>query len=216
MRARKTFARLMRIVASLALGLGALGAQADDLDALYSKLSAINNISANFDLINTDASGAALSERGGELVFARPGYLRMYTQPPYEQLVVSDNELVYQYDPDLEQVIIEPLSRDLQQTPILLLAGSREQIGASYAVERLNAGASGYDVFQLQNRDSGSLLGSVELQFSAGHVLSITVVDSQGSSNLLLLNASEQNREIDSSKFDFAIPDGVDVLRYTD
>ena len=216
MRTRKIFGRLIRIVASLVLSWVALGAQADDLDALYAKLSAINSISANFDLINTDASGAALSERGGELVFARPGYLRMYTQPPYEQLVVSDNEFVYQYDPDLEQVIIEPLSRDLQQTPILLLAGSMEQIDASYAVKSLDTGDSGYDVFWLQNRDSGSLLGSVELQFSAEHLLSIRVVDSQGSSNLLLLNASEQNSKVDSNKFDFAIPDGVDVLRYTD
>ena len=216
MRKEWALLRLIRIVIGLALGWVAFAVQADDLDALYAKLSAIDSISANFDLINTDADGAALNERGGELVFVRPGYLRMYTQPPYEQLVVSDNEFVYQYDPDLEQVIVEPLSRDLQQTPILLLAGNKEQIDAGYAVERLDAGDSGYEVFLLQNRDSGSLIDSVQLQFAAEHLLSIKVTDTQGSSNLLLLSASEQNLQVDASEFDFEAPDGVDVLRYVE
>ena len=186
---------------------------ASDMALLQAQLDNIDSISANFDLINLDDQGQALNEQGGQLLFARPDLLRWQTKPPFAQLIISDGELIYQYDPDLEQVIIQPLGDDIQQTPILLLAAGEQQISENFTVE-LVSDSGGLEVFKLSNRDPGSLIASVELQFSSEHLLAIKINDTQQQSNLLLLNAIEQNSLIDYSQFEFSTPEGVDVLRY--
>ena len=207
-----------RFIATLILPLlvaGGAGAD-DDLDALNAQLQNITSVSADFDLISLDPEGAAANERSGRLQFARPNYLRWQVYPPFEQLIVSDGELFYDYDPDLEQVVIQRLEQDLQQAPILLLAGDREEIAASYSVQRLALTDPGSTLFRLTPRDPSRLIALVELRFSAQHLLSLRVYDSQGHSSLLLLNDSRENVAIDPANFIFTPPAGVDVLRYDD
>ena len=54
-----------------------------------------------FSQVTMDQNGEVLQSLSGTLSVQRPGKMRWQTNPPYEQLVVSDGESVWVYDMDV-------------------------------------------------------------------------------------------------------------------
>jgi len=75
---------------------------------LVNRLSLMSNLSGKFEQKITDESNEELQKTQGKFVLKRPGNLWWNTAPPFEQLVVSNGEKLWVYDPDLEQVTIYP------------------------------------------------------------------------------------------------------------
>ena len=98
------------------------------LDSFIKRLDVVSSMETHFEQVTLDQSGEVLQSLSGTLTVARPGKMRWQTEPPYEQLVVSDGELVWVYDMDLEQVTIRQLEAKLQDTPALLLSGNTSEI----------------------------------------------------------------------------------------
>src|SRR5690606_28441020 len=116
---------LLRLL-MLAVGLAVLPVQADNASAakrLSELLSQSQTLTGKFSQLTLDASGTNLQESTGEMFLKRPGQFRWHTDPPLEQLLVSDGKQVWLYDPDLEQVTIQQLDQRLTHTPALLLSG---------------------------------------------------------------------------------------------
>src|SRR5690606_17466970 len=82
----------------LAVGLAVLPAQADNAGAakrLSELLSQSETLSGRFSQLTLDASGTNLQESTGEMALKRPGQFRWHTDPPLEQLLVSDGKQVW-------------------------------------------------------------------------------------------------------------------------
>ena len=186
-------------------------ALADDaLNAFIKRLDSVSSMETHFEQVTVDQSGSVLQSISGLLTVARPGKMRWETQPPYEQLVVSDGELVWIYDMDLEQVTIRELEQKLQDTPALLLSGNTSEIGANYTVAM--AEQKGLTRFTLTPRDSSQLFEALEFDYEKGRLTMMRIFDAAGQVTEIRFTDLQLNTDLDPQAFWFDLPEGVDVI----
>ena len=180
------------------------------LNHFIAHLKQVNDMETHFEQVTADPAGNALQSLSGTLVVARPGKMRWQTEPPYEQLVVSDGQTLWVYDMDLEQVSIRELEQRLQDTPALLLSGDTSEISANYHVSETDAGA--IDRYQLIPKDNSQLFDYLEFDYKENVLAAMRIFDATGQITEIRFSDSQVNQGVDQAGFTFDVPDGVDVI----
>jgi len=201
-----------RLFLVFTLTLVAITVQAEEkaLTQLVSKLQRMDNFQANFIQTSKNNSGEILQQMQGTLSVAKPGKMRWETEDPYAQLVVSDGQLIWIYDMDLEQVTIRNMDNKVQETPALLLSGDSDQIDASFVVSR--EGSDKNAVFQLVPKDPSQLFQSLEFHYAGDLLKQMMIFDAAGQITQIAFAAQQSNQTIDEQAFIFDVPEGVDVI----
>lgn len=206
--------RLIRMLLLAALSISSCSVLADE-DASAQRLTALldqaQTISARFSQLTLDGSGTQLQETAGQLVLKRPGLFRWHTDAPMEQLLVSNGEKVWLYDPDLEQVTIQTLDKRLTHTPALLLSGDVSEIQENFAISH-QEGGNVVD-FMLKPKSKDTLFDSLRLSFRSGVLNDMQLIDSIGQRTNILFLGVKMNETVDDSLFSFEIPEGADVIQ---
>lgn len=183
------------------------------LDSFIKRLEVISSMETYFEQVTLDQSGEVLQSLSGTLTVARPGKMRWQTEPPYEQLVVSDGELVWVYDMDLEQVTIRELEAKLQDTPALLLSGNTSEIEANYQVTHPSvAGNEGIDRYLLKPMDRSQLFDALEFDYKGDNLAYMRIFDAAGQITEIRFSKQQLNPELDDQAFYFIVPEGIDVI----
>ena len=206
--------RLIRMLLLAVLSISSFSALADDeaaVQRLTQLLNQAQTITARFSQLTLDGSGTQLQETAGQLALKRPGLFRWHTDEPMEQLLVSNGQKVWLYDPDLEQVTIQTLDQRLTHTPALLLSGDVSQIRENFEIS-YKEGGSVVD-FTLKPKSKDTLFDSLRLSFRSGVLNDMQLIDSIGQrTNILFLNV-QMNQALDDGQFSFDIPEGADVIQ---
>lgn len=206
--------RLIRMLMVAVLGLAALQAQADDkvaVSRLTEMLNKAQTITGRFSQLTLDGSGTQLQETSGELSLKRPGLFRWHTDAPMEQLLVSNGEKVWLYDPDLQQVTIQTLDQRLTHTPALLLSGDVSKISENFEITHKEGG----DVvdFILKPKAKDTLFDTLRLSFRNGVINDMQLIDSVGQRTNILFLGIKMNQALDTAQFNFKVPEGADVIQ---
>jgi outer membrane lipoprotein carrier protein len=206
--------RLIRLLLLAAMAFAAIPAQADDeaaVQKLTQLLSQAQTITARFSQLTLDGGGTQLQETAGELALKRPGLFRWHTDEPQEQLLVSNGQQVWLYDPDLQQVTIQKLDQRLTHTPALLLSGDVSEIRQNFAISFKEAG----DVvdFTLKPKAKDTLFDSLRLSFRKGVINDMQLIDSVGQRTNILFLSVKMNPPVDAKQFTFEVPAGADVIQ---
>lgn len=180
------------------------------LDSFIKRLEVVSSMETHFEQVTLDQSGEVLQSLSGMLTVARPGKMRWQTEPPYEQLVVSDGELVWVYDMDLEQVTIRQLEAKLQDTPALLLSGNTSEIAANYQVSHPDA--AGVDRYLLKPLDHSQLFEALEFDYKGDKLAFMRIFDAAGQITEIRFSELSLNPDLDDQAFYFIVPEGVDVI----
>jgi outer membrane lipoprotein carrier protein len=206
----------MRVLSMLLLAVMAFAvvpAQADDAVAvarLTALLSQAKTLTARFSQLTLDGSGTQLQETAGELSLKRPGLFRWHTDAPAEQVLVSNGQKVWLYDPDLNQVTIQVMDQRLTHTPALLLSGDVSKISENFEVS-YKEGGSVVD-FVLKPKAKDSLFDNLRLSFRSGVINDMQLIDSVGQRTNILFLGVKMNEPIETAQFTFAVPAGADVI----
>ena len=207
--------RLTRLVLIALLGFASFSLQAATEQVAIERLTALLNqaqtISGRFSQLTLDGSGTQLQETSGEMALKRPGQFRWHTDAPMEQLLVSDGEQIWLYDPDLEQVTIQKMDQRLTHTPALLLSGDVSQIAESFDIT-FKEGGSVVD-FILKPKAADSLFESLRLSFRNGVINDMQLIDNVGQRTNILFLGVQMNPPIPASQFTFEVPEGADVIQ---
>lgn len=206
--------RLIRLLLLAAMAFAAIPAQADDeaaVQKLTQLLSQAQTITARFSQLTLDGGGTQLQETAGELALKRPGLFRWHTDEPQEQLLVSNGQQVWLYDPDLQQVTIQKLDQRLTHTPALLLSGDVSEIRQNFDISFKEAG----DVvdFTLKPKAKDTLFDNLRLSFRKGVINDMQLIDSVGQRTNILFLAVKMNPVVDAKQFTFEVPAGADVIQ---
>lgn len=205
------FIRLMLVFISFLSPLSqAAPAESRDLTALLKKLQGMENFQAAFVQTSKANGGDILQQMQGTLSVAKPGKMRWETEDPYAQLVVSDGQLIWVYDMDLEQVTIRNMDHRVQETPALLLSGDTDQIDASFVVSHDVNGS--HSVFQLVPKDPSQLFQSLEFHYDGKILQRMVIFDAAGQITEIAFSEQKANEAIDEQAFIFDVPEGVDVI----
>ena len=205
--------RLIRMLVLAALAVAGVQAHADDAatQRLSAMLSKAQTLSARFSQLTLDGSGTRLQETAGNLALKRPGLFRWHTDAPQEQLLISNGEKIWLYDPDLQQVTIQKLDQRLTQTPALLLSGDISKIHESFDITSKDGG--NVVDFILKPKDKDPLFDNLRLSIRNGVVNDMQLIDSVGQRTNILFNGVKANQAVPDSKFKFDIPKGADVIK---
>lgn len=180
---------------------------ANKLSAL---LGSTQTITGSFSQLTLDSSGTQLQEAAGEMVLQRPGLFRWHTNPPLEQLLVSNGKKVWLYDPDLMQVTVQKMDQRLTHTPALLLSGDVSKISENFSISYKEGGP--VVDFVLTPTAKDTLFDTLRLSFRNGVINDMQLLDAVGQrTNILFMNV-KVNEPVSADQFVFDAPEGIDVI----
>ena len=187
---------------------------AADSAALRDLLAPMREYAAQFEQVVFDARGRSLQTASGSVRLQRPGRFRWEVIEPYSQLVVTDGNIVYVFDADLDQVTVQPLDETVQGTPARLLIGSMDALESTFAVVR-----EGDASFTLHPRDEAALYRRIHLEFASRPtdttetlLVGIVIVDHLDQETRVAFKHPTLRPAPARGAFDFQIPEGVDVI----
>ncbi len=184
----------------------------EDVLLLSNYLKGLNNIQAEFVQHTFDGKGTLLQTQKGSLHLKRPNKFRWKSHSPFEQLLLSNGETLWQYDEDLEQVSIQKLDQRLSVTPALLLTGSVDTISQEYNVYGEPLGDEYH--FVLIPKGEDTLFDRLRLEFDGQKLLSRMIIkDEVGQKTIISLMGVQKDKNLDDAFFTFDVPPGIDVIR---
>jgi outer membrane lipoprotein carrier protein len=204
--------RLINYIATTLCLIAGLSAQAggnpEDIQQLRELLQPITSLSAQFEQQITDANGFEMQTSSGLFQVAQPNKLRWIVSEPMPQQVISDGITLWLYDPDLEQVIIQPFDTNIESTPAMLFSGDLDRLDSTYFILESSDG-----VFGLTPEEGGSLFSSLQITFANRVPTAMALTDNLGQVTRITLSEVVYNPAIPAELFVFEIPDGIDVIR---
>ena len=206
--ARQTSIAMLLLVAQLAVG---ETSAADDGKRLVDEfVDDVITFQGSFEQALIDADGEVVEKTNGILEIQRPGQFRWSYIEPYEQSLVADGLNIWNYDVDLAQVTVKPQAEALANTPALLLGGS------AGALDQFDYEGSYVETVTTwvrlapKNTDSGFV--RVELGFVADTLSRMVFFDNLEQTTLVALDEVTVNAPIDPARFEFVVPEDVDVV----
>lgn len=176
---------------------------------LQQLLSPINSLSAVFKQQVKDQDNNEYQRLTGNLQLMKPNHLRWNVVTPMAQLVISDGKLIWLYDPDLEQVVIQSFSDDFMANPISILLGDLDQLNKDFYVTRRDE-----NTFSLEPTQPNSLFVAIQLRFIDTVLSRIEYQDNFGQNTQLTLSQVKLNPQLAKNTFVFDIPQGVDIINH--
>ncbi len=173
-------------------------------------LANLKSFSADFEQLVLDNSGSKLQASHGHVDLQRPGRFRWETAEPFPQLLVSDGQLLWLYDQDLEQVTQQKVDTRVSNTPALLLSGDLQQLQDSFQVSGPEEGNEG--VYRLTPKNEDAIFEVMRIMFVKGVPTEMQLQDNLGQQTSLVFSNLQFNPSLQPSLFTFEIPEGVDVL----
>ncbi|MEY4640210.1 MAG: outer-rane lipoprotein carrier protein [Pseudomonadota bacterium] len=189
----------------------AVSQEAGAIAQLQGLLDQTHSLSAEVDQLLMDQDGRELQETRALLLMEKPARFRWAVTQPYEELMVTDGETIWRYEPDLGQVTIQPFDDDLDRTPVMLLNGDAEAIAESYDVSSSGMGDN-LTRFILIPRNADRLFERMSLTFNGPVLEEMQFEDSLGQQTSLTFRETQRNLSIEASQFSFTPPDGIDVI----
>lgn len=211
------FKNMLIAVFTAAISLSPLTSVAEESDTskLQSLLKQMSSIKARFVQHSFDGKGGLLQTLEGELMAKAPGKFKWKTEPPYEQLMVTNGETLWLYDEDLEQVTVQALDKRVEATPALLLTGELDQINQAYEVFAEQLQEEWH--FVLLPKTPDALFDRLRLEFDENKSLKRMIIkDEIGQKTILSFSKVQHNLNIANKDFDFVPPEGVDVISQGD
>ncbi|MCK6370945.1 MAG: outer membrane lipoprotein chaperone LolA [Gammaproteobacteria bacterium] len=174
-------------------------------------LERVQTLSAAFRQVLVTSDEEVLEEARGRLLIKRPGRFRWDYEQPYERVVLANGRELWLYEADLEQATVRPLAAGLGETPAALLTGGPDVLERFEQVSAWDG--NGLAWVRLVPRSVESDFESVAIAFAGERLSQLEIVDRLGQTTRVFLEDLKLNPPLDDERFEFEVPDGVDVIR---
>lgn len=181
---------------------------------LQQLLQQLQSLEGHFEQLTIDARGQRLHESQGQMRLAKPSKFYWETLNPYPQIVVSNGRQLWIYDPDLEQVSIQPLDTNLSNTPAIILTGQAQDLAQQFTINlSQDPNTDNTITFTLHPKQADSLFELLQLEFVNDKINALQLTDSLGQKTRIDLHLDNYNQPLPEAVFEFIPPAGVDILQ---
>ncbi|HLW05318.1 MAG TPA: outer membrane lipoprotein chaperone LolA [Azoarcus sp.] len=163
-----------------------------------------------FEQVVTSQSGEGVQTSSGTFVFERPGKFRWEYETPYPQLLVSDGERFWSWDPDLNQATMQPLGDALGNTPIAILAGDGALENNFTLIPE--GSLEGQAWVRAEPIDKEGPFAQVRIGLADNRLRQMEMEDHFGQRTLIEFTELTLGQAREPSTFRFDPPEGADVL----
>jgi len=152
----------------------------------------------------------------GFVSFKRPGKMRWLYEAPEKQLLVTNGQTMWLYDPLLENVTIQKLEKITEGTALSFLLGLGK-LKADFIhrgiSKNLLIGQDGL-IVELEPKKSTANLAFIQLNVhpETYNLQSIALMDQQNNFRTIQLSKMEYNLEIEDIFFEFTITNDMEVI----
>lgn len=188
-------------------------ASSGDLSIL---LNSVKSMRADFTQTIYDNHGKAIQKTYGHMALQRPGKFRWEVTKPIPQLIIANNNRLWIYDRDLQQVTIRSLQKAAGEAPALLLSQVNAELENNYNIETQQKNKSGMQWFALTPKKANrGMLSSTEIGFMNNQIREMRLKDNLDHTTSIQFQHIQSNANLPSSVFVFKAPKGVDVIDET-
>jgi len=179
---------------------------------LSNLLRQVNTMSATVQQLIVESDGAVLEESSIQMHVMRPDGFYWETLEPFPELVVTNGAVLWNYQPDLEQVVIENWDSSRAELAAELLSGRTDSLAEEYEIHIEKDTGEDMAVFQLLPLDQNSLYQRINISFDNTALLSIHLDTKNGQKTLWQFSQPQINEQLSPDLFNFQIPPGIDIV----
>lgn len=164
-----------------------------------------DGFTAKFDQQVTDSENTLLHSASGKLVFKQPGKFIWQIEQPEHELLISNGETLWWYNPFLEQVSIFDAQDAVATTPFALLVSQKDETWNQFTITKLESG------FMIKPKDeNNSQVSQLAVYFDDFVLNQIVITDRTQQTSAYTLKQQAFNKAL-GFNFDFEIPADIDI-----
>lgn len=179
---------------------------------LSNLLRQVSTMSATVQQLIVESDGALLEESSIQMHVMRPDGFYWETLEPFPELVVTNGAVLWNYQPDLEQVVIESWDSSRAELAAELLSGRTDSLTEEYEIFTESDTGEDMAVFKLLPLDQNSLYRRINISFDNTALRSIHLDSKNGQKTLWQFNEPQINQQLNPDLFNFQIPPGIDIV----
>lgn len=186
----------------------------NSIEQLTKLLNNLSIIYAHFTQIVSNKHGVTLQEQTGIMQIKKPNLLNWRVLTPDQMLIITDGNKIWNYDIDLNQVIVKNFNSSIADNKISgLLLGDVNKILNNYIVNKLENNNSNLSCFELNNKNSNHEDSFVKAQLCFNNKQQLTMVklyDQLDQETEFMF--SKIKSRVEPNAFKFIMPENVDIL----
>jgi len=190
-----------------------LSAQDGPIEELDLLLRDISTLSADILQLIVESDGGILEETKIQMRLKKPNRFYWETIDPFPELIVTNGALLWNYQPDLEQVTIEDWNSDDSELAAQLLNGKTDNLSDEYYIVVINSEET--KSFELSPKMNDNIYNTVSITFINDILDMIHLDGKNGEQTVWQFNNLVMNSPIADSLFEFIIPNDIDVIGNT-
>jgi outer membrane lipoprotein carrier protein len=191
--------------------LAAINVSGDSPEGIPDALVNMPDFSATFEQITSDSKGRVLQTVTGQLWVSKPYRFRWHAEPPMEQVMVADGELLWLFDPDLEQVTVQKMRPAISTLPVLILTGNVTRLSRDFVMDHYQDESG--DHYSFRPKAAAESFKIVSVAISNDQIQRISIIDTLDQRTRIELDNIQTEESFPDGTFHFQIPDGTDVIR---
>ena len=190
-----------------------LSAQDGPIEELDLLLRDISTLSADVLQLIVESDGGILEETKIQMRLKKPNRFYWETIDPFPELIVTNGALLWNYQPDLEQVTIEDWNSDDSELAAQLLNGKTDNLSDEYYIVVINSEET--KSFELSPKMNDNIYNTVSITFINDILDMIHLDGKNGEQTVWQFNNLVMNSPIADSLFEFIVPNDIDVIGNT-
>ena len=165
-----------------------------------------------------DGKVAKTKTSSGSFEFLRPNRFKFIYQKPFEQSIVSDGQILWLHDVDLNQVTARKLAQVLAGTPAAVIAAAADlkTLQADFILAP-QPDKDGLEWVEATPKTKDGQVQSILVGFKesgkGSELAVLEILDSFGQRSVMRFNQFEVNPALAATSFQFKPPAGADVIR---
>lgn len=182
------------------------------LDRLDTLLGNIETLVADVVQLIVESDGGVLEQSEIQMLLKKPDGFYWETLTPFPELIVTNGSTLWNYQPDLEQVVIEAWDSSRSELAAQLLSGNIESLGEDYMIDSITFVESEHQEFELTPRSADSIYQIISINFMHDEMESIYLNSKNGQQTVWRFENVVRNSVIDDAKFQFFPPENIEII----
>jgi len=189
--------------------------EASDLQRLDTLLQGIETLAADVVQLIVESDGGVLEQSDIRMYLKKPDGFYWETLTPFPELIVTNGSSLWNYQPDLEQVVIEAWDSSRSELAAQLLSGRTDNLAAEYRIETVSSAADEHQEFKLIPLAADSIYDEISINFLLSELDMIYLDNKNGQQTVWRFQNVVRNQHLDDALFEFQPPAGIEVIENT-
>ncbi len=184
---------------------------AERVDPLKVFLKEFKTLQADFTQTLLSEDGEQLEKTTGTLYLQQPAKFNWHYKEPYIQKIITNGEVLWIYDEDLEQLTIRNFESDMiERTPAAIILGNSKLEQHFIQVDLGNI--EGFKWVELTPRDLEAQYKNIRIGFDVKRLGMMIITDNLGQTTRIDFTDVNKNAKLSAELFNFDVPADVDVI----